>query len=173
MLWEVQHVVLTSTISLISLCISSLSSFTTAVPIGLSLRRKPLAGDTKQELEVTSSGNLHFHWCRLQARLMLLLSYVRQHSLNYNSTISTLFPFVLLILFHRWTELNLLGIRIRDTFSSSSSRVCHSPFVQQLQFEASWRHHPPEAAVATVDRQSEALIIFWWKERAKCRPTFC
>lgn len=35
----------------------------------------------------------------------------------------------------------------------------HSPLVQQLQFDASRRHHPPEAAVVPVDRQSEALIV--------------
>lgn len=40
---------LTSTISLISLCDSSLSSFTRAVPIGLSLRKKPLWDDTRQQ----------------------------------------------------------------------------------------------------------------------------
>lgn len=38
--------------------------------------------------------------------------------------------------------------------------VCHSPFVQQLQFEASGRHHPPEASVVPVDWQREALIKF-------------
>lgn len=40
---------LTSTISLISLCVSSLSSLTCAVPIGLSLRRKPLQDNTRQQ----------------------------------------------------------------------------------------------------------------------------
>lgn len=28
--------------------------------------------------------------------------------------------------------------------------LCDSPFVQQLQFDAFGRHHPPEAAVVTV-----------------------
>lgn len=36
-----------------------------------------------------------------------------------------------------------------------------SPFVQQLQFDTSRRHHPPEAAVVAVNGQSEALVIFW------------
>lgn len=43
---------LTSTISLISLCDSSLSSFKRAVPMGLSLRRKPLRDDTQHHLHV-------------------------------------------------------------------------------------------------------------------------
>lgn len=46
----------TSTISLISLCDSSLSSFTKAVPMGLSLRRKPLWRATRQ------------HWSAILAR---------------------------------------------------------------------------------------------------------
>lgn len=33
--------------------------------------------------------------------------------------------------------------------------------MQQLQLDASGRHHPPEAAVVTVDGQSEALVVFW------------
>lgn len=37
----------------------------------------------------------------------------------------------------------------------------NSPFVQQLQFDATGRHHPPEAAVVAVDGQHEALVIFW------------
>lgn len=40
---------LTSTISLISLCVSSLSSFRRAVPMGLSLRKKPLWDDTQRQ----------------------------------------------------------------------------------------------------------------------------
>ena len=43
-------------------------------------------------------------------------------------------------------------------------RFCDSPFVQQLQFDAFWRHHPPEAAVVTVYWQGEALVVLWWKE---------
>lgn len=45
---------LTSTISLISLRVSSSSSFTTAVPMGVSLRRKPLGAHAKRQ----PSGNL-------------------------------------------------------------------------------------------------------------------
>lgn len=49
---------LTSMISLISLCVSSLSSFTAAVPMGLSLRRKPLGGPGGDN-PTTVSGNLY------------------------------------------------------------------------------------------------------------------
>lgn len=45
-------------ISLISLCVSSLSSFTAAVPMGLSLRRKPLGGPGGDN-PTTVSGNLY------------------------------------------------------------------------------------------------------------------
>lgn len=47
---ESERLSLTSTISLISLCVSSLSSLTWAVPIGLSLRRKPLREAAKAQV---------------------------------------------------------------------------------------------------------------------------
>lgn len=100
---------LTSTISLISLCDSSFSSFTRAVPIGLSLRKKPLWDDR------------------------------RHHSI------------------HARKQQTWLNVDVPQT-------VCDSPLVQQLQLEAFRRHHPPEAAVVTVDWQREALVIFWRQE---------
>lgn len=47
---ESERLSLTSTISLISLCVSSLSSLMWAVPIGLSLRRKPLMEAAKAQV---------------------------------------------------------------------------------------------------------------------------
>lgn len=54
-----------------------------------------------------------------------------------------------------------------STLPCGSEDVCGSPFVQQLQFDASGRHHPPEATVVAVDGQREALVVFWWEENAR------
>lgn len=53
--------------------------------------------------------------------------------------------------------------------------LCDSPFVQQLQFDAFWRHHPPEATVVTVYWEGEALVILWWKkmQRSETSHTNC
>lgn len=89
---------------------------------------------------------------------------VRGHFVRPNTSIYLPQTTILQIPGGRFLPLNVFGIGAAVP-APRQPRFCHSPFVQQLQFQASGRHHPPEATVAAVDRQREALIIFWWKGR--------